>query len=303
VAVLGCSSEGANTRLSAEEFRLLSSLICERTGLHFAEPKRESFAAKIGRRMAALSIDSPRDYYQRLALGGDRSAQELVQLAEILANHETFFFREASQLEAFLSVCSPALVAAARAERRAVRVLSLGCSSGEEPYTLAILEREQRVQGLDVRFEILGADLCSGVLERAGAGVYGPGSFRRLGLDGAVPGSGSTHQEYFERYFDAVSERRFRLKELVRRSVSFHQANMLSAEDLEKLGQFDAVLCRNVFIYFEESALVRALRNIRAVLRPDGVLLLGHSESLLGLSERFEPLWLGGGMAYKPVAR
>lgn len=264
-----------------EEFRLLSALLREKIGLHFPEQKRESVAAKVLRRVAALGLGSTRLYYRAL-LEEPSPQEELGKLSELLANHETYFFREPTQLEAFLGHAAPALAQAARAEGRSLRVLSLGCSSGEEPYSFSILEKERRTQDLDVKLEIHGADLCRGVLERARQGVYTASAFR------------TADPEWLERYFHILPQGGYRLREPIRRTVAFHKANLLDLSEMSQLGLFDAIFCRNVFIYFEDSAVQRALAHIGRCLIPGGLLLLGQAESLLGRSARFEPVSLGG---------
>jgi chemotaxis protein methyltransferase CheR len=276
----------------------MSALVTQRSGLHVSEAKLNSFLLKVSRRMSALGLGSAAEYCSRLL---DRSGPmpEIDELIELLANHETYFFREATQLEAFLEWMAPELVAAARAAERPVRVLSLGCASGEEPYSLAILERERRTQGLDVKFEVHGADLCKSVLERARAGLYGGASLRRFEVQD--PGAAPAYGRYVQRYFEEAEAGHMRLRSVIRRSVLFHRVNVLSRMEMAELGSFDAVLCRNVLIYFEEPAMRLALENLARVLHRHGVLLLGQAETLVGRSSRFAPLWLGGSLAYRVV--
>jgi chemotaxis protein methyltransferase CheR len=297
--VQSASADSPLPVFAPEDIELLGTLVAQRSGLHVSEGKRPSFLLKVARRMASLGMRSAAEYCTRLL---DRAgmAQELDELVELLANHETFFFREASQVEAFFEQAAPDLVGFARAQSRPLRLLSVGCASGEEPYSVAILERERRTQGLDVKFELLGADLCESVLERARAGLYGASSLKRF--EAQDPETAAAYRGFVERYFEPTDGGRVRLRSLIRRSVGFHRVNLMSRSEMAELGSFDAILCRNVLIYFEEPAMRRALENIARSLFPHGLLLLGQTESLVGRSDLFERRWLGPALAYRLVA-
>lgn len=292
------SSSPIGSGIGPEQFRLLSGWVAGRTGLRLNESKIESVARKVAQRVEALGLRDPAEYFARLG-AGTLGAAELEELAETLANHETYFFREAAQLEAFLSHVAPGLADGARRADRPVRVLSLGCATGEEPFSLSILERELRVDNLDVRFEIHGADIGRGVLERAGQGTYGATSFRSL--ESAPRERARIQREYLQRYFEPVEEDRFRLRSAIRRTVAFHRVNLMQGGELASLGSFDAILCRNVLIYFGESAVEVALANIARCLYLHGVLLVGQAESLVSRTDRFQPHWLGSAMVYRVV--
>ena len=158
--------------------------------------------------------------------------------------------------------------------RRRLRIWSAGCSTGEEPYTLAILLLEHpALSGWDV--EIFASDISQRVLQAARRGTYTASSFR------------STEQAYKERYFEPVDATSSRVVERVRRLVSFGQLNLLAPEQWTILGQFDVILCRNVMIYFNSEGKKKMVENFHRKLDDCGFLLLGHSESLMNISTAF----------------
>jgi chemotaxis protein methyltransferase CheR len=171
-----------------------------------------------------------------------------------------------------------------RATRR-LRIWSAGCSTGEEPYTLAILVKEsRRFDGWDV--QVLGTDISRKVLASARRAEYGPSSMR------AMPDG------YLERYFDAAGAR-YQLKDEVRALVSFGYLNLLEQELGPLVGRQDAIFCRNVLIYFDLPARRRVLDAFYARLVEGGYLLLGHSESLISLTAAFELVHLKADLVYR----
>jgi chemotaxis protein methyltransferase CheR len=160
------------------------------------------------------------------------------------------------------------------AARRRLRFWSAGCSTGEEPYTLAILLLDHpALAGWDV--EIFASDISQRVLQCARRGVYTESAFR------------STKPAYKEHYFEPVDATSSRVVERVRRLVSFGQLNLLAPEQWTVLGQFDVILCRNVMIYFNSDGKKKMVENFHRKLDDGGFLLLGHSESLMNISTAF----------------
>lgn len=267
--------------LEEEEYRLLRELIRSRIGLDFGPSRRDILASRLSRRLSALSLRSYLEYYRYLLYARrDQREREFSELADVLANHETYFFREAYQFELLYKVAWGSLPW----HGPNVRILSAGCSTGEEAYSLLMAAREGSVEPLP---ELVGIDLCAATVEAAKRSIYRQNSFR------------STLPFPRERYFVEREPNLFEVKPTLKAAAHFQQANLLDAVELESLGLFDVIFCRNVLIYFDDAALTRVARNFHRILRPGGYLFLGHSESFLGRGLPFEALRLGHHIAYR----
>lgn len=267
--------------MSQEEYLLLNELIAQQYGITFPEHKRSMLEARLRGRLQALHLPRFLDYYLQLQRdpNGERK-----KLAELVTNNETYFFRETQQFGALFEE-------SAREDRRGrtLRLLCAGCSSGEEPYTLAMFG-QQNAGRLDGRtIEIDAFDVDSGRIEMARRAEYGPSSMRSLSA------------EQVERYFQPVSRERWSLRPPFRAGVRFAWGNILDPGTFPPAAPYDAVFCRNVLIYFSEAALRKAVDHFAAVLRPGGLLFLGVSESIIGLSTRFETVRLSRTIAYRRV--
>lgn len=271
--------------MTQEEHLLLNELISDQFGIHFPEYKRDLLEARLRPRVQALRLGRYLDYYLQLRCDGDG---ERTRLAELVTNNETYFFREAHQFEALFELALPEL-RPGLARPGTLRLLSAGCSSGEEPYTMSILARQHGVRLAGSAVEIDAFDLDSRRVELARRAEYGAASLRSLA------------PEQVRRWFTALGEERFALQPLFRAGVRFARANLLDYPSFAPALPYDAVFCRNVLIYFSEPALHRALEHFARLLRPGGLLFLGHAESIIGLSDRFETTLLGKTLAYRRV--
>jgi chemotaxis protein methyltransferase CheR len=248
------------TALSAPVFAIFASLVEDASGLHYGPADRELFGAKLSAHAAERGHDALLDYYYRLRYD-DASGVELAGLLEALLVHETYLFRELGALRALVDTH---LVPIVRAGGRA-RVWSAACSTGEEPYTLAMLLDDRGV--LDA-VEIVATDLSSAVIERAARGRLG----RRALREGHPAGLAS---RYTEVNADGVS-----VAPRIRAAVRFSTRNLVDLGAHPELGVFDAILCRNVLIYFHDPQIVRVIDRLTGHLAADGVLIVGVSESL-----------------------
>ncbi len=275
--------KGEITPLSREEQALFNELLSTRFGLHFPESKRQILQSRLEPRLRELRLRRFFDYYLKLQYDLAAEQDELIRR---ITNNETYFFREKGQFESLFGSAIETL----RGELTPgtpLRLLSAGCSSGEEPYTLRIYATENRFRlgGHEVQVEAL--DLDREVLERAASGRYGRRSLRAISDDQAV------------RYFRTGSDGTFTLKQMYREGVSFRQGNILDGATFTTGGKYDAIFCRNVLIYFSESALRRTIDNFARALRPGGLLFLGHSESIIGMSPDLETVRLDKTIAYR----
>jgi chemotaxis protein methyltransferase CheR len=274
--------------LSEEEFRLLRELLHARSGIWFRDDHGYLLARKLAPRLQVHGLTSYKDYH-RFVRFDPRGGGELDEAVDAVTTNETYLYREPYQLRAFQREILPAL-AAARARDRHLTVLSAGCSTGEEAYTIAIL---LKTSGLfeGWKLEVVGVDVSRRCLAVAESGSYGERSFR--GGD----------SEWLRPWF-RLRGGRWVVSDAIRELVRFSQGNLVGDRGLEEAGRVDAVFCRNVMIYFDAPARKRALARIHHALRPGGWLLLGHSESLVTLSADFELVHLTDDLVYrKPMSR
>jgi chemotaxis protein methyltransferase CheR len=272
--------------LSEQEFRLLRDFIHERFGLYFDDSQRASVRCRLAPRLALLGLRSFEDYYRHLRFAPER-AQEEQRMVSHLTNNETYFFREQPQLDVFAAhVLRSVKDRKSRSGERSLRLLSAGCSTGEEALTLSMIlfDSGQFFWGWDMR--ITGLDVDDSALDRARRGTYYPNSLRAV-----TP-------PLLERHF-VKDGSGLKVKESIRRTVTFRQGNLLEPASYEGLRPLDVVFCRNVLIYFSDAAVQRAVSLFHEVLVPGGYLLLGHAESLGRVTSDFRPIRFQGAIVYQ----
>jgi chemotaxis protein methyltransferase CheR len=271
------------TPVDEVECKLLSDLIQERFGLSFAGVRRDILLSRVRPRLAALRLPALLDYYHFLRCHPDREA-EFDRLSCQLTNNETYFFREPHHFDIITKHVVPALGDVLRT--RPLRVLSAGCSSGEEPYTLAIALHDAGLELRGVSWEIDACDLNRERIARAREGVYDGGSLR------------ACDEDALRRHFEPCGGR-YRLRDRYRKSVRFFEANLAAPGGMVGFPPYDVILCRNLLIYFDDAGFDRTVGLFARALIPGGWLLLGHSESLIDRSDQFVPTWLEGAMIYR----
>jgi chemotaxis protein methyltransferase CheR len=274
------------TAFQPADLKLLGDLIQERFGLTFDGVRQDILGSRLQPRMRELRIETPRAYYEYLRFHPQRDA-EFDRLPALVTNNETYFFRETRQFEILIEHVLPERRADAPA--RPLRLLSAGCSSGEEPYSLAIALHDAGLPLAGRSWEIDACDLNPERIGRAREGIYDETSLR------------ACDPETRRRYFTA-QDGRFRLKDRYRAGVRFFQSNLL-APGFTLEPPYDVILCRNLLIYFCDSAFERLIGLFARSLAPGGYLLLGHSESLFDRGTEFVPVVMGGSVIYrKPAA-
>ncbi len=266
------------------ECKLLSDVIQERFGLSFAGVRRDILLSRVRPRLAALRLATLLDYYHFLRCHPDREA-EFERLSCQLTNNETYFFREPHHFAIIAQQVVAALGDTLRT--RPLRVLSAGCSSGEEPYSLSIALHDAALELRGIRWEIDACDLNRDRIARAREGVYEGGSLR------------ACDAEAVRRHFESQNGGRHRLRDRYRKSVRFFEANLAAPGGMIGFPPYDVVLCRNLLIYFDDAGFDRTIRLFARALAPGGWLFLGHSESLIDRSDEFVPTWLEGAMIYR----
>jgi chemotaxis protein methyltransferase CheR len=279
-----------DVELSEEEFRLLRDFIHERFGLFFDESQKGSLRSRLAGRLSALDLLSFEDYYHYLRFGPQRS-QEWDSMISHLTNNETYFFREPAQLQVFAEhVLKNLKESKSRTGERTLRILSAGCSTGEEPHTLAMIVYDSGQFFWNWDVQIVGMDIDPLALEKARRGVYFHNSFR------------SISKALIERHF-VKRNGGAELKEAIRRMVRLRRGNILDPSSYEGLPPFDAILCRNVLIYFSDAAVRKVVELFHRALSPGGYLLLGHAESLSRITDTFTPVRFQGAMIYQRPLR
>jgi chemotaxis protein methyltransferase CheR len=274
------------TVLTQEEFLLLNEIITEEFGIRFADHKRQILESRLQPRLRALHLTRFLDYYLQLVC--DRAA-ELPRLAELVTNNETFFCREARHFEALYGRGLDDLLAAA-VTPGSLRLLCAGCSSGEEAYSLRLYANQAYVRLARTKVEIDAFDLDARRIEMARRADYEKTSLRAL------------NPEQVTRLLTPLPEDRWRVRPLHRAGVRFRVGNLLHLDTFWSGELYDCVFCRNVLIYFSDAACRRAVATFTRVLRPGGLLFLGHSESIIGMYPELQTLRLGDSLVYRKVA-
>ncbi|MFB3850583.1 MAG: protein-glutamate O-methyltransferase CheR [Acidobacteriota bacterium] len=268
---------------SDELYRKLTSLIYDRTGLFFGENSRFFLEKRVELRITALNLRNLDEYVRYLMFDSD-SEKEWDSLITTITTNETYFMREERQLKCFKEDILPEI-----AKKRAgskIRIWSAGCSSGEEPYTIAILVKESKCVP-EHYVEILATDINSRVINKAKEGIYGESSFR------------SVNEAFKARWFISEGNQKWRIKDEVKARVTFQRFNLFELDRYALLGNFDVIFCRNVIIYFDMDAKVKVVERFFDKLHDGGYLLLGHSESLISVTEKFKLIHLPSDLVYR----
>ncbi|CAN7619167.1 protein-glutamate O-methyltransferase CheR [Phenylobacterium sp. LjRoot164] len=276
------SAQPAAPTISSDDLDFLSAFLYQQTGMTFGDAKRYYIERRLRERVDRSDAASVSAYLARLR----HDADERERIISACTVNETYFFREIYQLEALSSALLPAISQKRRPGER-IRIWSLPCSTGEEPYSIAIwlLEHWGMVDAYNV--EIVGSDVDRQAIAAARSGRYGARSLARLPDKVAA--------EYFE---PEVGGSR-RIIEDLRESVTFTPANLVDAASMRSHGRFDVIFCRNVLIYFDDAARSLAADHLYEALAPGGFLCLGHSESMGRIDPRFSVVRLDNAIVYQ----
>jgi chemotaxis protein methyltransferase CheR len=255
------------------EYQYLRDLLRRRSGLMLAADKRyllESRLSPIARRIGAADLS---ELVQRLQ--AEQSEALVVEIVEAMTTNESFFFRDKLPFEHFRDVIMPQLLSK-RQRERSIRVWCAAASTGQEPYSVAMClsEMASRLPGWNI--EILATDISTEVLERAQSGIYSHFEVQR-----GLP------IQLLLKYFTQIGDK-WQIAPQIRAMVEFRPLNLL--RDFSRLGLFEIVICRNVLIYFGPETKTDVLERLAACTAPDGYLMLGAAETVVGHTGRFRPL-------------
>ncbi len=268
------------------EYRMYCEMLRSRCGLHFGDDMRFLVEKRVGRRVEKLELGTFAAYHYHLR-SGQEGEEEFGALIDELTTNETYFFRERRQLDALVGEIIPELLLRKRhaGSRSPVSIWSAGCSSGEEPLSIVMLGLENNLRpGVD--FRVYASDISRNMLSRCRKGVYREASFRE-----AEP-------RLRERYFNA-KDGQHEVAPDVRKAIDFIQINLLDPAKVGLLGTMDTIVCRNVIIYFDLETKKQVISMFHDKLVPGGYLLLGHSESLINVTNAFELSQLRDDLVYR----
>jgi chemotaxis protein methyltransferase CheR len=269
--------------MKPDDFEFLSRTVRERSGLQLTADKSyllESRLMPVARKYGAKSLDEFITAVRRQA-----DEERLRAITDAMTTNETLFFRDTKPFEQFKRMVLPNLLQA-RATQRHVRIWCAASSSGQEPYSLAMVIKEEGAKLAGWRFDITATDISQEMIDRARAGLYSQFEVQR-----GLP------IQLLMKYFKQIEDR-WQLADQIRSMVQYRLFNLL--DEPRVLGNFDVVFCRNVLIYFDQPTKARVLERIAQLLPNDGVLYLGGAETVLGITNRFEPVPSERGI-YRPV--
>lgn len=260
-------------QLTDAQFQKFSALVYEKAGIYLKPEKKELLNARLGKRLRALGLDSFKEYYEYLMR--DASGDELVQMIDVVSTNFTSFFRESSHFDLLLNRVLPDLTGADRRGRE-ITLWSAACSSGEEPYTMAMVAADflERCPGWS--FRLMATDISTKVLALAQRGVYPDDRVAK------VPPT------YLRRYFQkgvGNSAGYVKVKEALRRQMTFSRFNLM--HEFPWREELDIIFCRNVMIYFNRETQQELVAKFHRALVPGGYLFIGHSESITSLKHEF----------------
>ncbi len=279
-------TDDGQTVLAAEDLGRFVDFLYRRTGMLFGESKRYYIDRRVSERQAAAGLRNFADYFALLRT----EPGELELLINAFTVNETYFYREEHQLRCMSRQLLPLLVAD-KAPGDRVRIWSVPCSTGEEPFSIAIwlLENWPMVDAYHI--EIVGSDIDTRALAEARVGEYGERALARM------------PPAVVERYFEPPHNGTRRILQDLEESVLFTAVNLIDARSMADHGQFDLIFCRNVLIYFDDASRLKASGTLWDGLRPGGFICLGHSESMARISDRFETHRFEDAIVYRrPVA-
>lgn len=259
--------------MTMEEFTFLSNFLKVRSGLTLTTDKKyllESRLTPVARAHGKVNVSA---IIEQLRKGGTPQLER--DVTEAMTTNESFFFRDGKPFEIFRQFVLPRLVAN-RGDKRHVRIWCAAASSGQEPYSIAMILKEEGAKLAGWRFEIVGTDISRQILDRARSGIYSQFEVQR-----GLP------IQMLAKYFTKQGHN-WEISADLRRMVTFREHNLLA--DPMPLGRFDIVFCRNVLIYFDRDMKAKVLDGIARQMPADGTLFLGGAETVFGVTESFKPI-------------
>lgn len=274
-------------KISDDEFKQLRDFVYAQSGIYIADNRKYLLENRLGNRLKELNLKNFGEYYYYLRYD-PRKAQELNRLFESVTTNETSFYRNPPQLKVFQDKVLPEILDAQRKlGQKRLHIWSAGCSTGEEPYTLAIILLEVLRGEISAwNIKITANDLSEAVLQSARRGVYNEYTLR------------TSPKEVVVKYF-TQEEGMYKIKPEVKRLVSFGQINLSDRMGMKRVDRSQFIFCRNVIIYFDDEMKKKVISSFYDNLATNGYLFIGHSESLHNISRAFKPVHHTGAIIYK----
>ncbi len=266
---------GRNYILTDEEFQLFQKLVFDKFGIFLSEQKKTLLITRLEKKLKELNLNSFREYYYLISREKDFSA--LSSFIDTVTTNYTYFYRENEHFDYYVKEALPNILKeTAASQSKDLRVWSAGCSSGEEPYTIQMLQLEFFGNNYNNwKAGILATDVSDKVLRIAKNAEYSTDSLRFL------------PKPMLLKYFVKVDKNSYRVKEELSRDVVFRRFNLM-ADKFPFKKKFQAIFCRNVLIYFNEVSKKKVLNNFYENLEENGYLFIGHSESIVQIDKRFK---------------
>ncbi len=256
-------------------FQKFSQLVYEQCGINLHEGKKALLQSRLHRRLGLTGIDSYEEYFKLITSAAD--AGEFVHFLDSISTNLTYFFRESHHFDFLEQVALPDLIAKKQPIRDSrIRIWSAGCSTGEEPYSLAMCVLGQLPAAVKWDFRILATDISTRALKAASGGIYSEDKVQK------VPPA--LRQVNFNKISDGNGRREYEIASHVKRIVTFQRLNLKGPYPFK--GPFDFIFCRNVMIYFDKKTQEELVNRMASFLAPGGYFCVGHSESLTGLSHK-----------------
>ncbi|MGI9386527.1 MAG: CheR family methyltransferase [Methyloligellaceae bacterium] len=259
--------------MTPQEFQFIREMLKERSGLVLSEDKRYLIESRLEPVAKKNKLDSLSDLVQALMKPGSNMLRS--EVTEAMTINESFFFRDKTPFDNLKEVMLPHLISA-RVSARKIRIWSAAASTGQEPYSIAIIIKEMAHKLAGWQYDIIGTDLSVDVLEKAKAGLYSQFEVQR-----GLP------VQLLVKNFEQVGSL-WQIDNSLRAMVQYKSLNLL--DNFSSLGKFDIVFCRNVLIYFDQLTKKDILARIAKQLAPDGFLVLGAAETTVGLTDEFKPI-------------
>ncbi len=275
--------------MTVEDFTMIRDYIHEKSGIFFAENKMYLVKNRLIKRMGELGIKSYRDYFYHVKY--DTSLKEFNKLMSLVTTNETSFYRNEPQLKSFSDEVLPMLLDQKKSggKAKSLKVWSAGCSTGEEPYTLAMMILERSYSMGSWNIEIMANDISEQALHRARTGEYSGITLRNVRPDLLA--------KYFTKH-----EEMYRVKPEVKALVKFSHMNLNDPRRISFTSNFDVIFCRNVMIYFSDEIKKQLVRSFYNALQPGGYFYIGHSETLHGISKAFKLAYFKNALVYHKEA-
>jgi len=273
--------------LDDKKFREIRDYIYDKSGMYFNDSKKYLLENRLVKRVESLSLNGFDEYFYYIRYD-QKKEKELIELFNAITINETSFFRNEPQIEAYSNEVLPEIIRNAKAEgRKEITIWSAASSSGEEPYTLAIMVHEiQRMWKGALTVKIVGSDISTDIIDQAKEGAYNEYSVRNI------------PPEFMKKYFENAGQK-YVLSDLIKNYVEFVHINLIDMNEMSKMKGADIIFCRNVLIYFDTASKTKVVSKLYDNLNRGGYLFIGHSESLHGISKAFRLVHFNKSIAYK----